>query len=158
MCLCGLRKVRRVSQRVMRAFEVREVAVEEKTQHLGVLLELILPRACAGELDAVGLVLGLVPTRAETAGDATAREQIDRGERLCEHDRVTVGDAEHEATDTNPCRLERGSGEGRDRFEARFAAAPARRLLEVVRHREPLETALVGETPEAAPLLKRPTK
>src|SRR5436853_4272576 len=145
-------------QCVVGAVEVREVTIEQEAQHLRVLLELILPRAGAGELDAVRLVLGLVPTRAETAGDATAREQIDRGERFCEDDRVTVRDAEHEATNAHPFCLERGGGEGRDRLEARLATATARRLLEVVRDREPFEAALIGETPEAAQLLQRPAE
>src|SRR5438045_5926676 len=63
----GLGIVRRVDELVMCAVEVGATAIEQKTDDLGVFLELILALADAWERTAVGRELDLVPSRVETA-------------------------------------------------------------------------------------------
>src|SRR5438093_8681949 len=140
---------------VVRTGEIGAAAIEQETQSLGVLLELVLALGDRWERHPVRRELHLIPSRPETAIGAAAGEVIDRAERLREHARVPVADAEDEATDADLRRLHRRRGQRRDRFEAIAVPTLRWRLLEVIRYRKPVEPALVGEPPEASHLGER---
>jgi hypothetical protein len=135
--------------------EVGNGLVEQHPQRRGVLLQLILSRADARELKSERAVLGLVPARADPALDATVRDVVDRRHRFREQPGTAERDAEHEATDAHTCGLRRRSGQRRDGLEAVTVAVAVRRLLEVIRDREPSETPLIREPPQPLQLVER---
>src|SRR5207247_706097 len=137
------------------AAEIRATAIEQEPQRLGVLLELVLTHGDRWEGDAVRRELDLVPSRPEAAVRAAAAEVIDRAQRLRENTRVAVPNAEDEATDADLRGLDGRGRQRGDRFEAIDIAALRWRFLEVIGDREPIESAFVGESPEAPHLLER---
>src|SRR2546423_956206 len=147
-----LRVVRCVDELVMRAVEVCARAIEQQADNLGVFLQLVLALADGWEWNAIRRELDLVPSRPETAIGASVGKVIDRAERLRENAGVPIPDAKDEAADPDLRRLDRGGGQRCDRFEAVDVATLRWRLLEVIRHGEPVEPALVGESPEPSHL------
>jgi hypothetical protein len=83
---------------------------------------------------------------------------VDRRHGFREKTRVAERDAEDETSDAYSFRGGRGGGQSRDGLQAITIAAPVRRLLEVIRDREPVEAALVGEPPEPSQLIERPAE
>jgi hypothetical protein len=83
---------------------------------------------------------------------------VDRRHGFREETRVAVRDAEYETSNAYSRRFGRSRGQRRDGLEAVSVAAAVRRLLEVIRNREPIEAALVGEPPEPSQLVKRPAQ
>ena len=68
---------------------------------------------------------------------------------------MAIRDAEHQAADPESLRLDGRGRERRDRIEAVAVAASAGRLLKVIGDREPVEPALVRESPEPSHLIER---
>jgi hypothetical protein len=83
---------------------------------------------------------------------------VDRRHGFREQTRVAERDAEDETSNAYSFGVSRGGGQRRDGLKASTIAALVRRLLEVIRYREPIEAALVGEPPQPSQLVERPAE
>ena len=108
----------------VRAVEVEVRAVEgdgllgpESLDHLHGLVEHAQPLARREELVAVGLVLTLVPARAEPEDEATARHDVDAGRLLREQPGVAVRRAGDELPEADLLRVLRERSERGERLE-----------------------------------------
>ena len=68
---------------------------------------------------------------------------------------MPVADAEHEAADADLLRLDGRGGQRRDRLEAIDVPALGRRLLKMIGDREPVEPAVISESPQLSHLVER---
>jgi len=83
---------------------------------------------------------------------------VDGRHRFRQETRVAVRGAEDETSNTYSLCVGGSGGQRRDGLEAITIAALVRRLLEMIRYREPIEAALVGEPPEPSQLIERPAE
>src|SRR2546428_13707959 len=83
---------------------------------------------------------------------------VDRADSLREQAGMPITDAEDEASDTNVLRLHGDRGHRGHRLEAVAVTALRRSLLEMIGDREPIESALVRESPEPSHVWQGPAE
>ena len=115
-------------------------------------LELVETLARRREREAVGLVLRLVPARADAELDATARDVIDGDCVLREHRRRAERDRRDERAEPDPCRRGAERRQRRPRVERSRRFATQDRAV-MVGAEEAVEPCLLGRGRESPPLL-----
>src|SRR5260221_14524187 len=104
---------------VVLAFVRPVLAVEEGARDLGSLGEAARALTRRPEVDAVGLVLSLIPRGADAKDRATVRDLVERRGHVREQRGVPVGDSRDERTEVRRLRRRGHRGEDRERLEVR---------------------------------------
>ena len=119
---------------------------------LELLLEQLEARAERRELEAVGLVLALVPAGAEAEVDTAARDVVDGGDELREHRRMAERRRRDEHAEAQPGRDRREAGERRPGLERAAILVPHDREV-VIRAEERAHAVLLAGPRQRDPLL-----
>src|SRR5438132_539940 len=115
--LHGLGIERSIRELVVAPLEVAAALGPQGLHHLARLVQTLQPLAHRPERDAVGLVLVLLPARAEPQEEPAARDDVDLRRHLRDHRRVAVGVAQHDGAHADAGHQSGQRAERAPRFE-----------------------------------------
>ncbi|GBD19161.1 hypothetical protein HRbin27_01665 [bacterium HR27] len=146
-----LRQDARLTELDPPSVERDRVLLEETTQGLDTLFELIQPLAVGKERIPESAVFRLVPASTQTDLETATAQVVDGDDRLGQQPDVAELHGEHHATKADALCLTGDRREEGHGLEVRNAIRGAG--VEMIPHREPIEPLFIGEPPQAAQFL-----